>query len=197
MFTLQQEKEAIRVKLKDAIFALWRRNKEDDYRIGEQLSLLQELHAKPGYGTFLQDLKELDIPNNTAYRKMARYRQIEDMWQEGYDTSYYPVRVRPYRVGKDNGGWPEWEDLGHEDDAERRAALEAAAERKERELAEMIATEKEKVAEAKKTQKGKPQRTNITVLLMPDKRVPFKEKWKSLAEDVRSQIVYEAVMECE
>jgi hypothetical protein len=191
---VSEEKEALRAKLKGEIFTLRLRNTNDDYHIGKLLAQLQELHAKPGYGIFLADVRELDIPINTAYRKIGRYRHIEAQWEEGYDTRYYPVRVRPYRNGKD-GNFPDWDDLDLVDDADERRMLEAAAERKDKEIAEVIRLDAEKIARAKQEQKTRVQRVNITLLLAPSKREQFKKKWKEMNETVRSAIVYRKVMD--
>src|SRR5438445_5457160 len=42
---IQKELEKVQEKLKTEIFALWSRNKDDKYHIGEKLALLQEIHG--------------------------------------------------------------------------------------------------------------------------------------------------------
>ncbi len=179
----------LRNKLKDEIWQLWSRNREDAYHIGEKLALLQELHGKPGTGTFLQDVDELNIPHTTAYRKIGVYKRIETRWKAGYDTSYFPVRLRPYRNGKDDNSFPV-EDLDETD----LAARQTAADRKQAEIDEIIKAEAEKVAQAKAAQRLQVPRLSISLRLPITKRDKFKKKWAKMDEKMRSEIVYEAVM---
>ena len=189
---LRKEREAIREKLKTEIFTLWSRNKDDKYHIGEKLFLLQQLHAKPGSGTFLKDVDELDIPRNTAYKRIDYYKHIEALWEAGYDPGHYPVRSRLYRNGKDNNSW-QMEDL----DETELAARQAAADLKQSEIDAIIQAEAEKVERARTEQRNRVPRLNISLLLPVTKREKFKEKWRGMDEKVRSEIVYKAVMDAD
>lgn len=187
--SLGKEREDLRARLKDEIFSLWRNNKADKYNIGKRLFTLQELHAKPGTGTFLQDLDELDIPHNTAYQRIKFYKHIEAMWEAGQDPSLYPVRS-PYRNGKDDSRFPvdsEY-DLGGGED------LAAAADRKQEQIDAIIKAEAEKVAKLRVEQKDKVPRMNISLILSKDCRDRFKDKWASMDEQKRSDLVYEAII---
>jgi hypothetical protein len=186
-------RQELRAKLKDEIFALWSRDKEDKYRIGQKLALLQDLHAKPGTGTFLQDVDELCIPHNTAYRRIKFYRHIEAKWEAGHDPDLYPVRSRPYRNGKDDNSFPV-EELDVQEFVDERAA---AADKKQAEIDAIIKAEAEKVERARAEDRNRIPRLNIALLLPITKRDKFKKKWAKMDEKARSIIVYEAVMDAD
>lgn len=100
--------------------------------LGKKLAQLQTEHGKPGHGTFLSDLDELDIPHWTAYRLIAYYQSIRSAWiEEGLDFAG-PVRL--LQSAKDK--W-EVEDV----DALERAMEEAEAEGKASKLQQMIDAE--------------------------------------------------------
>jgi hypothetical protein len=87
------QKKAIVANLKSEIFCLWFHHLENRYWIGKKLCQLQQLHGKPGSGTFLEDVDELDIPRSTAYRYIAFYQSI----RAGFD----PTPLRLSRSEKD------------------------------------------------------------------------------------------------
>lgn len=189
--SLELEKEELRTRLKEQIFSIWRNNKADKYNLGKHLFTLQELHAKPGYGTFTEDLEELQIPKNTAYQRIKFYKHIEAMWAEGHDPALYPERG-PYRFGTDDSRFPvdsEY-DLGEPGGVD----LEAAADRKLAEIEEIIKAEAEKIAKLKAEQKGRVPRLNISLILPKDRRDRFKDKWAEMDEQQRSELVYEAII---
>ena len=184
----EQEREELRAKLKDQIFSIWSNNKADKYNLGKHLATLQELHAKPGQGTFMQDLEELDIPRNTAYQRIKFFKKIEAIWLAGQDPDLYPVRSL-YRNGKDDSRFPvdtEY-DLSEED-------LAAAADKKQEAIDAIIKAEAEKIATLKVEQKDRVPRMNISLILSKDQRERFKDKWNSLDEETRSERVYEAIV---
>jgi hypothetical protein len=189
--SIEHEWEDLRARLKDEIFSLWRNNKADKYNIGKHLFTLQELHAKPGYGTFTEDLVELQIPKNTAYQRIKFYKRIEAMWAEGHDPALYPERG-PYRFGTDDSRFPvdsEY-DLGEPGGVD----LEAAADRKRAEIDEIIKAEAEKIAKLKKEQKGRVPRLSISLILPKGRRDRFKKKWTKTDDQKRSDLVYEAII---
>lgn len=186
--SIEQEREDLRGKLKEEIFSLWRNNKADKYNLGKHLFTLQELHAKPGWGTFHDDLDELDIPHTTAYRRIGFYKKIEAKWAAGDDPDLHPVRARPYRNGTDDSRFPV-EDV--ERDQEDPAV---AADRKQGEIDAIIKAEAERIAKLKVEQKDKVPRMNISLILSKDQRERFKDKWNSLDELTRSERVYEAIV---
>src|ERR1019366_1378696 len=87
------QKKAIVANLKSEIFCLWFHHLENRYWIGKKLCQLQQLHGKPGSGTFLEDVDELDIPRSTAYRYITFYPRI----RAGFD----PTPLRLSRSEKD------------------------------------------------------------------------------------------------
>lgn len=174
-------------KLKDQIFQLWTRNHWNRYLLGKKLAELQTERGKPGHGTFLSDLHELDIPHWTAYRVIAHYRRIRNAWiQEGLDLLQGPVRRR-LQSAKD--GW-QIEDV----DALERAMEEAAADGKATELQQEIAAELAKVVKIKANKKNRTPDYRIFIRLSEGKRERFKKAWLGLDEKVRSRVVYQAVM---
>jgi len=188
-FDVRAEREKLRAQLKEDIFSIWRNNKADKYNLGKHLATLQELHAKPGYGKFSEDLEELQIPRNTAYQRIKFYKHIEAIWEAGIDPDLYPVRLRPYRNGTDDSRFPV------EDVERNQKDLAAAADRKQAEIGAIIKAEADKIAEIKAKQKGHTPRLNISLLLPADKREQFKKKWATLGELDRSEIVCKAVMD--
>jgi hypothetical protein len=189
-FDAQAEREKLRAKLKDDIWSLWRNNKADKYNIGRHLATLQELHAKPGHGTFLEDLAELHIPTNTAYQRIKFYKRIEAIWAEGHEPTL-AVERGLYRFGKDDSKFP----VDTEYDAdEKEEDLRAAADKKQAQIDEIIKAEVAKVAKLRTEQKGKVPRMNISLILSKEQRERFKEKWNSMDERTRSDRVYEAIL---
>jgi hypothetical protein len=185
--SIDQEREGLREKLKNEIFSLWRNNKADKYNLGKRLFTLQQLHAKPGTGTFQKDVEELDIPHNTAYQRIKFYKRIEAKWAEGHDPDLYPVRLRPYLFGMDDVRFP----VDTEYDAED---LVAAADRKQDEIDAIIKAEAEKIEKLRVEQKDKVPRMNISLILSKEQRERFKSNWNSLDEQTRSERVYEAIV---
>lgn len=188
-FDAQSEREKLRAKLKDDIFSIWRNNKADKYNLGKHLFTLQQLHAKPGYGTFHADLDELQIPHNTAYQRIKFYKKIEAMWEAGHECDLVPVRG-PYRFGTDEGGWV---DTQYDKD-EPTINLKAAADQKQAEIEAIIKAEAEKVAKIRVEQKGKVPHLNLSLVLPKDKRDRLKNKWAQMEEQRRSELVYEAII---
>ncbi len=188
--SLEKEREDLRARLKNDIFSLWRNNKADKYNIGRHLATLQELHAKPGYGTFLEDLVELHIPTNTAYQRIKFYKRIEAMWADGHEPNLVVERGL-YRFGKDDPKFP----VDTEYDAnEPSADLQAAADRKQAEINEIMKAEAAKVAKLREELKDKVPRLNISLVLSKEQRDRFKSKWASMDEQTRSERVYEAIL---
>ena len=62
-------------QLKESIWKLWNNNLENRYWLGKNLEHLRLERAKPGHGTFLEDLEELDISRATAYRLIHFYHK--------------------------------------------------------------------------------------------------------------------------
>jgi hypothetical protein len=191
MEALTQEREQLRSRLKDSIFDLWKNNKADKYNMGRHLATLQELHAKPGSGTFLEDLAELHIPSNTAYQRIKFFKRIEAMWAEGHEPTLVVERGL-YRFGKDDPKFPV--DSEYDPLLEPGEDLRAAADKKQAEIDEIIKAEAEKIAQLRKDQKGKVPRMNISLILSEDQRERFKDKWNSMDEKTRSERVYEAIV---
>ncbi len=190
MEALTQEREDLRARLKDDIFNLWKNNRADKYNMGKHLATLQELHAKPGTGTFLEDLAELHIPSNTAYQRIKFYKRIEAMWAEGHEPTLVVDRGL-YRFGKDD---PFPVDSEYDPLLEPSEDLRAAADKKQAAIDEIIKAEAEKIAQLRKDQKDKVPRMNISLVLSEDQRERFKDKWNSLDEKTRSERVYEAIV---
>jgi len=186
---IEKEREELRKRLKDEIWDLWRNHKVDKYNIGKNLYILQQLHAKPHTGTFLDDVDELGIPHNTAYTRIKFFKKIEDKWKAGIDPDLYPVRLIPYRNGKDDTRFPveDAEEWSQED-------LAAAADNKQAAIDEIVKTEAERIAKLKKEQTGRGPRMNISLILTKERRDRFKDKWNSLDEQTRSDRVYEAIV---
>lgn len=189
--SLEKEREDLRARLKDDIFSLWRNNKADKYNIGKHLHTLQQLHAKPGSGTFKDDLDELVIPRNTAYQRIKFYKRIEAIWAAGNDPDLYPVRG-PYRFGTDDPKFPLETDYDEGEDGGE--SLEAAADRKQAEIDAVIKAEADKIEKLKAERRGHTPRLNISLLLPEDKREQFKKIWAKLGELERSETVYEAII---
>jgi hypothetical protein len=181
---IEQEKEELRARLKDQIFSIWRNNKANKYELGKHLFTLQELHAKRGSGTFLQDLAELDIPSNTAYQRIKFYKHIEAKWEAEQDPDLYPVRSS-YRNGKNDDSRFPVEEVEHGED------LEAAADRKQERIEQIIKDEAEKLA---KLQKDKVPRLTITLFFSKEDRARFRDKWDALDDKKRTDLVYEAII---
>jgi hypothetical protein len=188
--SLEKEREDLRERLKNDIFSLWRNNKGDKYNIGRHLATLQELRAKPGHGTFLEDLAELHIPTNTAYQRIKYYKRIEEMWAEGHEPTLVVERGL-YRFGKDDPKFPV--DTEYDLD-EKDEDLKAAADKKQAEIQEIIKAEAAKVDKLRVEQKSKVPRMNISLILSKEQRERFKEKWNSMDERTRSDRVYEAIL---
>jgi len=172
-------------KLKDQIWQLWKRNHRDRFLLGKKLAQLQTEHGKPGHGTFLSDLDELDIPHWTAYRLIANYQSIRSAWiEEGLDFGG-PVRL--LQSAKDR--W-EIEDV----DAVERAMEEAEADGKATELQRMIDAELAKFVKIKAKKKNRTPDYRIFIQLSESRREKFKRAWNGLEEKVRSRVVCAAVM---
>jgi hypothetical protein len=188
--SLEKEREDLRARLKDDIFSLWRNNRADKYNTGRHLATLQELHAKPGHGTFLDDLTELHIPINTAYQRIKFYKRIEARWAEGHEPTLVVERGL-YRFGKDDPKFPVDTEYDKDEIVED---LRAIADRKQEQIKEIIKAEADKVAKLRVEQKDKVPRLNISLVLNKLEREMCKTKWALMDEQHRSKIVFEAII---
>jgi hypothetical protein len=187
---LDKEREDLRARLKNDIFDLWKNHKADKYNIGRHLATLQGLHAKPGTGTFVEDIRELHIPIVTAYRRIKFYQRIEAMWADGHEPTLVVERGL-YHFGKDDPKFPVDTEYDLNEPSED---LRAAADKKQAEIAEIIKAEAAKVAKLRVEQKDKVPRMNISLVLSKEHRERFREKWNSMDERTRSDRVYEAIL---
>jgi hypothetical protein len=178
---VQEPKQVIRTKLKAAIFGLRYGRLENKYLIGEKLWQLQQLHGKPGHGTFLEDLFELGIATTTAYRWIEFYQRVA----AGYDPT--PVRMTKAQQNKLFANL--------EGDPPEKVTPEMIADPNRKKLAKAIAAAKEHVEKAKERHKTKPGAYNVKVVFTKMERTAFHPKYLELGIKEVSKLVYKAVMD--
>lgn len=178
------QKKAIVAKLKSEIFGLWFHHIENRYWIGKKLCQLQQLHGKPGSGTFLEDVDELNVPRSTAYRYIAFYQRI----RAGFD----PTPMRLSRSEKDKLlATIEATVAGpNEDDS----TLEMNADQERAKVAEAIKAAKVHVEKAKAGSKNKAGGYRVKLILTKMERMKFKAAYKDLGEEKASEVMYRAVL---
>jgi len=174
------QKKAIVAQLKSEIFGLWFHRIENRYFIGKKLCQLQQLHGKPGSGTFLEDVDELDIPPSTAYRYIAFYQRI----RAGFD----PTPIRLSRNEKDK--LFATVEGPNEDDS----TLEMDADQERAKVAEAIKAAKEHVEKANARSKNKAGGYRVKLILTKMERMKFKAAYRDLGEEKASKVMYRAVL---
>jgi hypothetical protein len=174
------QKQVIVATLKSEIFGLWFHRLENKYWIGKKLWQLQKCHAKPGSGTFLEDLTELDIPRPTGYRYITFFQRI----RAGFD----PTPIRLSRNEKDKLF------ATTEGPKEDDSTLELTADQERAKVAEAISAAKEHVEKAKARSKNMAGGYNVKCKFTEMERTKFKAKYKALGEKKASKIMYQAVM---
>lgn len=183
--TLQNEK--VIAQLKEEVWKLWNNNLENRYWLGKNLEHLRIERAKPGHGTFLEDLEELDISRATAYRLIHFYHKV----CEGFKAK--PVRLSQRdKDGKRKDWDAAWNGiLGPTDDEK----AERAADEEHRRLQAYIETEREMVEKAKIASKGRPAAYRMRLILSDKQRDEFKKAFRKLGEKKASKVVYKAVLD--
>lgn len=173
-------------KLKTEIFALINNQVENRYWIGKKLAQLQEERAKPGHGTFLADIEELDISRATAYRYVALYRRVA----AGFDPN--PVRLSQGDKDQQRKAWgAAWDELDgrtNDDEAERTADAEL------KRLQEYIKAEAAAVEKARLANKGRPAGYRIRLILTDKQRDKLKKAFRQLGDKKATRIIYKAVL---
>ena len=174
-------------QLKESIWKLWNNNLENRYWLGKDLEHLRIERAKPGHGTFLEDLEELDISRATAYRLIHFYHKV----CEGFKAK--PVRLSQRdKDGKRKNWDAAWNGiLGPTDDEK----AERAAYEEHRRLQEFIKAETEMAEKAKIASKGRPAAYRMRLVLTDTQRDKFKKAFKRLGDRKASKIVYRAVLD--
>ena len=174
------QKKVIVATLKSEIFGLCFHRIENKYWIGKKIYQLQQLHGKPGSGTFLEDLTELDIPVTSAYRYIAFYQRV---WA-GFDPT-------PLRLSRSENDKLLATVEGPNDDD---STLEMTADQERAKVAEAIVAAKEHVEKAKDRSKNKAGGYRVKLILTKMERMKFKAKHKDLGEKRASKIMYRAVL---
>lgn len=179
---VHQDEDLI-ARLKDEIFQLWTNDRESRYMLGRKLHRLQRERAKPGHGTFLSDLEELDIPYWTAYRRIAFYEQM----QSGLDL--LPVRLLQSAKDKMAKAWGDIEDVDLMEWALKNAEKDEDAKR----VAELTKGEQEKV---EKVLRDKGKSVSVFRVLLEfgaTRRKQFKDAYTQLGDRKAAQVIFKAV----
>jgi hypothetical protein len=184
----KQQNEKVIAQLKEEIWKLWKNdNLENRYWLGKKLEVLRSERAKPGHGTFLDDLAELDISRPTAYRLIHFYHKV----CEGFDAK--PVRLSQRDKDRQRKVWgsafDELPGPPDDDDAQR------AADEEQKRLQEYIKAEAAIVEKTKAANKGRPASYRVRLIFTDTQRDKFKKAFKRLTERTASRIIYKAVLD--
>jgi len=178
-----QQDDNLIARLKNEIFKLWTKDRESRYTLGRKLHHLQRERAKPGHGTFLADLEELDIPYWTAYRRIAFYEQM----QSGLDL--LPVRLLQSAKDKIAKAWGEIEDVDVMEWALKNAEKDEEAKR----IADLTKGEREKLDVALRDKEKSIPVFRVFLELSARRRKQFKDAYTQLGDKKAAQVIFKAV----
>ena len=177
--------EALIEKIKNRIWRLWSHNARQRYLLGKFLLELRNARAKYGYGTYMDDLVELDITYATARRLIIYHQQMRVRFARAVD--YKPIRC----LQTANNKWGEIEDI----EQLERAMEQGIADKAVDDLRKTIEAEQRKVEQYKRKKSKQTPDYRVAILISPKERSLFKKAWMSMDEKKRSRIVIKAVMD--
>jgi hypothetical protein len=161
---------------KDEIRRLRGKDRRTRFEMGKRLMAIQKERAKAKIGTFTTiDLKDLKISVWTAYRLIKFYRRIEvhraaDLLQSAKDQAKFP-----------------YEDVTEQEQRVADAEVD--------ELDALMSAESDRIAKLQKSKNSQPKDYRILIVCRTYKqRKRLKAKWLSLDEQIRSNLVYQAVI---